>query len=131
MINKLNDLKEITKSYAQSRLLYIEFGGFLLAIIFSAIDEFYLLPFKIHQSVIETFCILLFGSLTMYLTWQLVKKIKYLEGYMLICAVCKQVKISGNWVSIEEVISNKSDLHFSHGFCPSCARELLQRNSEQ
>lgn len=48
-----------------------------------------------------------------------------LGGFVPICAACKRVREQdGGWTGIEEYISARADVSFSHGMCPSCDREL-------
>ena len=55
-----------------------------------------------------------------------------LQGILPICAKCKKVKsVDGesrdqkDWKEIEEYISQKTDVGFSHGYCPNCFNEQL------
>jgi hypothetical protein len=50
---------------------------------------------------------------------------KYLEGFLPICANCKKVRDEeGNWQLIESFIHDHSEARFSHGICPDCALHL-------
>lgn len=51
--------------------------------------------------------------------------IKILRGFLPICASCKKIRDDqGYWSQIEDYIITHSEADFSHGMCPSCAREL-------
>ena len=51
--------------------------------------------------------------------------IKQLEGMLPICSACKKIRDDmGHWNSIETYISNHSEIVFSHGICPDCAKKL-------
>ena len=51
--------------------------------------------------------------------------IKQLEGMLPICSACKKIRDdTGHWNSIEVYISNHSEIVFSHGICPDCAKKL-------
>ena len=116
---------ELTKTHALKRALILEIIGFLFLIVACWLTEYYDTPFNLSQVIIETITIIIVGSTTVYFTWQFIKRIKYLEGFMLICASCKKVKEPDDqWVSLEQIISRKSDLQFSHGICPECAEKL-------
>lgn len=53
------------------------------------------------------------------------KEVKTLSGLLPICASCKSVRDDqGYWKRIESYIQDHSDAQFSHGICPSCAKEL-------
>ena len=56
---------------------------------------------------------------------------KLLSGFVSICCVCKKVCISESsssgeesWTSIESYISHRSELKFTHGYCPDCEAKL-------
>ncbi|MBD3273764.1 MAG: hypothetical protein GF372_00535 [Candidatus Marinimicrobia bacterium] len=52
-------------------------------------------------------------------------EVKTLSGLLPICAACKSVRDDkGYWNRIESYIQDHSDAQFSHGICPSCAKEL-------
>jgi hypothetical protein len=49
-----------------------------------------------------------------------------ISEFLRICAHCKTMRDStGNWTSIENYISDKSQVLFSHGYCPECATNIL------
>jgi PleD family two-component response regulator len=52
-------------------------------------------------------------------------EIKILQGIIPICANCKKVRDDkGFWNQVETYISKHSEVEFSHGICPTCAKEL-------
>jgi len=116
---------ELSKISALKWVLVAEIAGFIFIILTCWVTEFYDPPFNWSQVLIETVATVILGSLTVYLTLQLIKRIKYLEGLMVICASCKRVRESdGKWVNLEQIISSQSELQFSHGICPECAKKL-------
>lgn len=53
------------------------------------------------------------------------KEVKTLQGFIPICATCKNIRDDeGYWQKIEEYIQDRSDAKFSHGICPHCTKEL-------
>jgi len=51
--------------------------------------------------------------------------IKQLQGMLPICSVCKNIRDDkGYWNRIESYISKHSEVVFSHGICPECAKKL-------
>ena len=115
---------ELSKSNVQRKVLIQEVAGFLIIILTCWLTELFDPPFSFQQVIIETVLIILFGSITINLTWRLIRRIKYLEGFLSICASCKQVRVDDAWVSIEHIISSGSDLLLSHGICPECTERL-------
>jgi AmiR/NasT family two-component response regulator len=52
-------------------------------------------------------------------------KVKVLSGLLPICASCKKIRDDqGYWHQVEVYIRDHSEVEFSHGLCPSCARKL-------
>lgn len=53
------------------------------------------------------------------------KHVKTLRGFLPICASCKQIRDDkGYWQQIESYIRDHSDVEFSHGICPACAKRI-------
>jgi len=51
--------------------------------------------------------------------------VKKLSGLLPICASCKKIRNEeGNWNQIEEYLRDRSEVKFSHGVCPECAKNL-------
>jgi hypothetical protein len=51
-------------------------------------------------------------------------KIKILRGFLPICSHCKKIRDDeGYWQQVENYISEHSEAQFSHGICPTCAKE--------
>lgn len=54
-------------------------------------------------------------------------EIKTLNGLLPICSNCKKIKDeNGQWSTLEQYFSDRSDVEFSHGYCPECADEVLK-----
>ncbi|HMA66581.1 MAG TPA: GAF domain-containing protein, partial [Desulfosalsimonadaceae bacterium] len=50
--------------------------------------------------------------------------VERLEGMLPICAHCKKIRDDqGYWQMVEEYVSDRSNLRFSHSICPECARK--------
>jgi GAF domain-containing protein len=53
------------------------------------------------------------------------REVNTLSGLLPICASCKSVRDDqGYWHRVESYLHTHSDLEFTHGLCPRCAREL-------
>lgn len=82
-------------------------------------------PVNVRESVLESFLAFAIGLFTVHFTKKLLNEIKYLEGFLPICASCKKIRDdAGNWVQIEGYIGARSAAKFSHGICPDCAKKL-------
>jgi DNA-binding response OmpR family regulator len=48
-------------------------------------------------------------------------KVVQLQGLLPICSYCKKVRTDDNyWEQVERYVSERSELQFSHGICPTC-----------
>lgn len=57
--------------------------------------------------------------------------VKTLSGMLPICASCKKIRDDkGYWKQIETYISGHSEVLFSHGLCPDCAKKAYQELDE-
>jgi PleD family two-component response regulator len=55
-------------------------------------------------------------------------RVKQLEGVIPICAYCKKIRDDKqNWHQLERYITDHSDAMFSHGACPECAAEQMEK----
>jgi hypothetical protein len=54
-------------------------------------------------------------------------EVKVLEGMLPICAQCKKIRDDkGDWLQIERYVSAHSKAEFTHGYCPDCAKALME-----
>ena len=54
------------------------------------------------------------------------EQVKLLEGFLPICASCKQIRDDkGYWNQVEAYIQKHSEVEFSHGICPDCYERVL------
>jgi hypothetical protein len=115
---------DLSKNYVTNKVLFLEQTGFLVAIVICWLTEFLDPPFSFTQVIIETAGIAMLGYLIISTTSNLIKRIKQLEGFAVICAECKQVRIKDQWRPIEELVVPKTDVQFSHSICPVCSKKL-------
>jgi hypothetical protein len=116
-----------------NRLAIIEAAGFGLVLIALWADEIFDLPHHIFGSVAtpinwleaaaESLYVIILGGVTFLLTGILTRRLKYLEGFIVLCSFCKKVRVGEDWIPIEEYIQEHSEADFSHGLCDSCARD--------
>jgi hypothetical protein len=125
----------MNKSKFSRQIIYYELFGFCLLIAITWMDELLDIPqhlfggqptaFNITESIFESLLILIVGLLVILSTSKLLHKIRYLEGFLPICASCKKIRDGhGNWFQMEGYIRDHSDAEFSHSICPDCAKKL-------
>jgi CheY-like chemotaxis protein len=58
-------------------------------------------------------------------------QVKQLQGMLPICSYCKQVRDDKNyWHKVENYISTRVNIEFSHGVCPDCLARLTHKIKE-
>lgn len=123
------------KDFLTKRLVTVELAAFMVVVILIWLDEIIDIPFLAfgaaatpvnwRESLFETLLIAPICLIIVYYTRVMVRKLKYLEGFLPICASCKKIRDNaGNWQQMEEYIGDRSEAKFSHGICPSCAKKL-------
>jgi len=59
------------------------------------------------------------------------KEVKELSGMLPICSCCKKIRDdNGYWSQVEEYLSKKTDVLFSHSLCPICFEDESKRIDE-
>ena len=54
-------------------------------------------------------------------------QVNQLSGLLPICCVCKKVRDDQNyWQQVESYISKRTDVQFSHGYCPDCIKKAMR-----
>ena len=77
------------------------------------------------EALFETLVITPIACVILHYTEILLNRMKYLEGFLQICASCKKIRDEyGNWQQMESYIHERSEAQFSHGICPQCAKRL-------
>ncbi|SPD75118.1 conserved hypothetical protein [uncultured Desulfobacterium sp.] len=84
-------------------------------------------PINITEAIIESMMVLFLGIGVITATWSLLKKIKYLEGFLPVCSFCKKIRVNDKWIPIVDYVSDHSAAQFSHGCCPQCVEEHYGR----
>ena len=122
-----------------SKILWYEVIGFLVIIVLSWANELTGLPHFFgavkyvpnwRESVLETLIVLLVATPVMILTKRLVSRLHYLEGFLRVCAWCKNLEYDGEWISLEEFFERKFQTSTSHGMCPACKAEMTAKTKK-
>lgn len=90
-------------------------------------------PWEIEYSVVNAVIrIVVFGGIALLVDRtarqerELARRVDTLEGLLPICSSCKKIRDEKDaWRPIESYITERSGATFTHGFCPSCARDYF------
>ena len=77
-------------------------------------------PSNIIEAMYESTVFLVLGTLVILFTRRALRRLQYLEGFLPVCSFCKQIRVGSEWIPVEQYISQRSEVVFSHSFCPSC-----------
>ena len=80
---------------------------------------------RFGEIIIELLIFFAVMAIQIVLFKKLYKRIRFLEGFIPICASCKKIRnTEGQWEQMEKYITEHSLARFSHSICPDCARQL-------
>lgn len=54
-------------------------------------------------------------------------EIRQLEELLPICSQCRMIRDGQEWVSVEDYMEHHSKVSFSHGLCPNCLGDYLEK----
>jgi len=113
-----------------SKVMLYQSVGFIVIIALTFLDELLALPsllFGEHsfisdfrESSIKMLLILVVWFLVAGSTRRILAHVRYLEGFMRICAWCHHIDFKDQWVSLEDFLQRGFDTPTTHGICPIC-----------
>jgi hypothetical protein len=112
-----------------------QFLGFVMLICIIWVNEVLDLPkliygdssgeFNYVAACVLTAAVIIVGFITIAHTILLQRRM--LKGFVTICSYCGRVHIDENaWQQVEEFVSTRTSLEFSHGVCPVCYQKAVQ-----
>jgi len=75
---------------------------------------------NIGEAILETFLVLLVAIPILIHTRRVVSRPFYFEGFLRVCAWCKNVEHQGDWIPVGEFFQERFETKTSHGMCPAC-----------
>ena len=117
------------KKRSARELLWFEVAAFGLIILLSWADELLGLSARlfggthradIGEAIIETLVVLLVAVPILIHTRRVVSRPFYFEGFLRVCAWCKNVEHQGDWIPVGEFFQERFETETSHGMCPVC-----------
>ncbi|MGC9942622.1 MAG: hypothetical protein ABSE48_12370 [Verrucomicrobiota bacterium] len=121
-------------------ILWLEGFGFSIIIGLSWLTEMVRIPHLLfgeaftpnwHRAILRTIVVLLVWVWVHLATSRLLKRLHYLENFLLICGWCRRVCDHDEWMTMEKYFDAKFQMHTSHGMCPDCVRNELKSAGEK
>lgn len=124
------------KSIVGKKLLTIEISLFILLIFFSWMNEILDLPHHFmgapdtpinwRESLLETIIIFILAIIVIMTSVKLLKQLEYFERCLIVCALCKKIKIKNEWIPVERFLSQQYEVEFTPSLCSECAVERFK-----
>lgn len=118
------------KSSYLTRIVLIQHIGFLAIIVVCFLNELLQLPtlifsgdafaFVFQRSTLDMLLVLAVWFLVSRSTQRAMERIRYLEGFLRVCAWCRQIEYQSEWISLEKFMEKGFDTPTTHGICPAC-----------
>ena len=108
--------------------------GFSLIIVLSWATELLGLPHLLfdepdvanwRRALLRTLVVVAIWIWVHVATKRLLKRLHYLEEFLLVCSWCRKVGHEGEWLTMEEYFGSKFSTETSHGICPECAKKTM------
>ena len=121
--------------HTAQKILWIECLGFSFLILLSWVDELLRLPHLLfggpqqtmwRESVLESIAIALVWLAVYGATRKVLRRFRYLEEMLTMCAWCRKLQHGGEWLSLEDYCAKELGIDISHGMCPKCGRQLIE-----
>jgi hypothetical protein len=128
------------KSHTYGKIiLLIELVGFLAVLTIIWLDEYVDVPFlyfgaartpaRPQEYWFETISVLVAGTAVVIATVFVLRRLRYLEKFVRVCAWCRKVLVEDTWLTFEEYMKTQYEVESSHGICPTCRARATQHLS--
>lgn len=120
-----------------NKIVWIEIASFGAIILISWANEWGLENVLFGEAykrdwkdpIMQTAITIMVAIPTIVLSWQLSKRLHYLEKFLRVCSWCRKVGQGDDWVSIEEYLGKTLNTQTTHGVCPSCFKKLKEEQN--
>jgi len=75
---------------------------------------------EFHASILAMLFILAVWLLVTASTRRMLERVKFLEGFLKVCAWCRRIDHKGQWMPLEDFMQEGFDTPTSHGICETC-----------
>lgn len=138
-------LNGMEQSSPVSKVMLYQNVGFITIIVLIFLNELLALPSLIfgdsafitdfRESTLKMLLVLMVWFLVSGSTRRFLVHVRYLEGFMRVCAWCHRIDYKGNWVTMEDFLQRSFDTPTTHGICPVCLEKqeaaLLRSKQER
>ena len=83
-----------------------------------------------RDCAMQTLAVVYIWAIVCGLTKKLLDHLRYLEGFVRICAWCRKVGHKDKWVRMEQYFADGLHLQTTHGVCPECLKKVGEDTKE-
>jgi hypothetical protein len=121
-------------------ILIVEAVGFSFILLVSWGAAFFDLPHRLfgdepafdwRRAVVRTVVLVPIWAWVHFTTRNLLRRLRYLEEFLLVCAWCRKVGNEGQWLTMEEYFGSKYAENTSHGICPECSAKFIGKADQK
>ena len=105
-------------------------SGFIGLIVIFALDEYwdlparsfgeFLKPIRPYEFSIKVVVVLCLFITVLGVLRQAILRIQRLSHMLTMCAWCRRVSVSGDWISVDQFLQQRKNTTASVGLCPDC-----------
>jgi hypothetical protein len=121
-------------------ILGIELIGFLAVLAIIWLDEFVDVPSlyfgatktppRPEEYWFETISVVILGATVVSGTLWVLRRLRYLERFVRVCAWCRKALVNDVWVSFENYVKIRHGVKSTHGICPICRANAATLRSD-
>jgi hypothetical protein len=80
-------------------------------------------PVRLTEIAVESVGVLILAGVARLITSRILRRLAYLERFVVLCAWCRRVRLDDKWVTFEAFLGEHS-AETSHGMCPKCEQKV-------
>lgn len=122
-------------------ILLLELLGFGAVLLVLWLDEYIDIPFRFFGALqtpprpgefwFESLAVLLLGMSIVIATLWVFRRLRFLEDFIRVCAWCRKVEVTDQWVTFEDYMKRQHDVKATHGICPECRANASKRSAAE
>src|SRR5205823_7867260 len=78
---------------------------------------------NVHEAMMETSALVVVWLVVIIFTRRLLRRLYYLDGFLLVCAWCRKIGSDEKWFTLEDYFAQGLSIQTSHGMCPACQKK--------
>ena len=81
-------------------------------------------PINWAECLMESLVVAILAVIVVAGSWRLLRRVRYLEGFLPVCRFCRRIRVAGEWVPLAQYMAEQPEEAMPEGACPDCAARL-------